>query len=92
MTVAAARCVVVIDDDLALRNRDGTSLPAALGRHWARSRPGAHTYLVALARSVRELRAEGWTVVDIGVRRKVDDLSLSTLNRRLGETTRRGLV
>ena len=49
------------------------------------------TYLVALARRIQELRGKGWNVLEIGNRRKVDDLRLRTLNRRLTEAKQRGL-
>jgi len=49
------------------------------------------TDLVALARRVQELRGKGWNVLEIGNRRKVDDLRLRTLNRRLTEAKQRGL-
>ena len=49
------------------------------------------TYLVALERRVQELRKDGWNVVEIGDRRKVDGLSLRTLNRRRTDAKERGL-
>ena len=63
------------------------------GTKYQRTRPDQlpDTYLVGLARRVQELRDTGWTVVEIGDRRKVDDLSLRTLNRRLTEANHRGL-
>ena len=63
------------------------------GSRYKRMRPDQlpDTYLVALARRVKELREDGWTVVEIGHRRKVDKLELRTLNRRLAEAKERGL-
>ena len=61
------------------------------GTKYQRMRPDLlpDTYLVGLARRVQELRDAAWTVVEIGDRRKVDDLSLRTLNRRLTEAKHR---
>ena len=63
------------------------------GTKYQRMRPDQlpDIYLVALDRRVQELRREGWTVVEIGDRRKVDDLRLRTLNRRLTEVKKRDL-
>jgi hypothetical protein len=63
------------------------------GTKYRRMRPDhlPNAYLGALERSVQDLLARGWTVVEMGHRRKVDNLGLSSLNRRRAEVKRRGL-
>lgn len=63
------------------------------GTKYQRMRPDQlpNVYLVALVRKVQELRSQGWDVFEMGVRRKVDGLSLRTLHRRLTEAKQRGI-